>query len=150
MCNEISVLRKPVQIFVKIPPTMLGKPVRTIQVGKEVKFVAVNTSEEILVTAGSEIVAFDKSGKQLYSITNKQLRDPSGLAVKGSSIYVVDNRSNVLLKFDKTGKLLKSVGQRGSGKGEFRNPFGLTVVGDEVIVCDFFNSQLQVFTSDLV
>ena len=150
MCNEISVLIEPVQIFVKIPPTMLGKPVRTIQVGKEVKFVAVNSSEEILVTAGTEIVAFDKSGKQLYSITNKQLIDPRGLAVEGSSIYVVDCHRNILLKLDKTGKLLKSVGQGGHGKGEFRNPFDLTVVGDEVIVCDCFNNRLQVFTSDLV
>ena len=75
---------------------------------------------------------------------------PAGIAVDGSSIYVVDITNNTLLKFDKTGKLLKSVGQEGSGEGEFNNPLGVTVVGDEVIVCDISNHRLQVFTSDLV
>ena len=52
---------------------------------------------------------------------------------------------------DKTGKLLKLVGQKGRGEGEFDRPLGLTIiVGDKVIVCDCDNHRLQVFTSDLV
>ena len=64
--------------------------------------------------------------------------------------FVIDFNNTTLLKFDKTGNLLKSVGQKGSGKGEFIQPVGVTVVGDEVIICDSGNSRLQVFTSDLV
>ena len=37
----------------------------------------------------------------------------------GDNIYVTDYDNHCLLKFDKTGKLLKSVGQEGSGEGEF-------------------------------
>jgi DNA-binding beta-propeller fold protein YncE len=146
------VLREPVQVFVKIPPTMLGQPVRRIDVGKPTMFIAFNSSEEMVVTTvgGNEVLTFDKSGKKLRSFKNKQLIDPTGVAVDGPNVYVADFDDNALLKLDNTGKLLKSVGQNGSGEGEFSKPFGMTVVGDEVIVCDRDNHRLQVFTSDLV
>ena len=147
-CNGTSMLREPVQMFVKIQPTMLGKPVRTIHVGKEIYFITLNSSEEVLISADKEIVAFDKSGKKLCSIANEKLAEPQGVAVHESSIFVVDYGSHSLLKFDKTGKLLKSVGRR-VDPGEFSSPRGLTVVGDEVIMCDSVNHRLQVFTSDL-
>ena len=150
MYNDKPMLREPVQMFVKIPPTMLGKPVKRIDVGKGTKFVTFNSSEEMLVTAGNEVITFNRSGKKLCSFTHKKLTYPTGLAVHGPNIYVTDNTSNTLLKFDKTGKLLKSVGQKGSGKGEFDHPIGMSVVGDEVIVCDAGNCRLQVFTPDLV
>ena len=149
--NKTPVLGGPVQIFVNIPPNQLCKPVRSINVGVEVGFVAINSSEELLVTtAGGEIIAFDKSGKKLYSIKNEALTSPRGIAVDGDSIYVTNNGNHCLLKLDKMGKLLKSVGQKGSGEGEFNLPLGITVVGDQVFVCDFMNHRLQVFTSDLV
>ena len=152
MYDDKPVLREPVQVFVKIPLTTLGKTVRRIGVGKPTAFIAFNSSEEMVVTTiiGSEVLIFDKSGKKLRSFTNKELIDPTGLAVDGPNIYVTDISNNTLLKFDNTGKPLKSVGQEGSGKGEFDGPVGLTVVGDEVIVCDGNNDRLQVFTSDLV
>jgi DNA-binding beta-propeller fold protein YncE len=150
MYNDKPVLRNPVQVFVKIPPTMLGQPVRSFHVGGTVRYVSPSLSGEIVVAAGKEVVVFDQSGKELYSISNEKLIEPRGVAVSESSIFVVNSGSHSLFKFDKTGKLLISIGERRSGKGQFNNPYGLTVVGDEVIVCDGFNNQLQVFTSDLV
>jgi DNA-binding beta-propeller fold protein YncE len=131
---------------------MLGNPVRRIDVGKPTTFIAFNSSEEMVITIrGNDVVTFDRSGKKLHSFTNKQLLiKPAGVAVDGPNVYVTDIDKNILLKFDKSGKLLKSVGREGSGEGELSKPIGLTVVGDEVIVCDGGNSRLQVFTSDLV
>ena len=148
--NDAPVLKGPVQIFVKIPPTQLGKPIKSINVEDGVNFVAFNSSEDLLVTTYEEIIAFDKSGKMLYSIKNEALSVPRGIAVDGDNIYVTDYDNQCLLKFDKTGKLLKSVGQEESGEGEFYGPYGITVVGDQVFVCDYLNNRLQVFTSDLV
>ena len=150
--NDASVLKGPVQIFVKIPPTQLAKPVKSIDVGKKVYFVAFNSSEEFLVTTDKEIIAFDKSDINMYSFTNNALTCPNcnGIAVDRDTIYVTDDGSSCLLKFDKTGKLLKLVGQKGSGEGEFNTPFGITVVSDQIFVCDCHNNRLQVFTSDLV
>ena len=150
MYSEKPVLREPVQVFVKVPPTTLGKPVRKIDVQKPTRFVAFNSSKEMLVTAANEVITFDGNGKKLRSFTNEQLISPTGLAVDGSNIYVTDFGNNTLLKFDESGQLLKSVGQKESGKGEFNKPAGMTVVGDEVIVCDAGNHRLQVFTFDLV
>ena len=147
--NDAPVLKGPVQIFVKIPPTQLGKPVRSIDVEDGVNFVAFNSSEELLVTTAAEIVALDKSGKKLYSIENEALVAPIGIAVDEDNIYVTDTDYHCLLRLDKSGKLLKSVGQKGS-EVEFDTPYGITVVGDEVFVCDWLNDRLQVFTSDLV
>ena len=150
MCNDKPVLREPIQVFVKIPPAMLGSPVKRIDVRKSLNFIAFNSSEEMLVTAGREVIIFNKGGKKLHSITDRNLGSSTGIAVDGSNIYVADYNSNTLLKFDETGRLLKSIGQKGSGKGSFNNPTGLTVVNNEVIVCDSGNCRLQVFTSDLV
>ena len=150
--NDTPVLKGPVQIFVKIPPTQLGKPVRSIDVEEGVNFVAFNSSEELLVTTDKEILAFDKSGEKLYCIKNEALVKPRGIAVDGDNIYVIDYvvSNHCLLKFDKTGKLLKSGGQTRGGEGELIGPCGVTVVGDQVFVCDCLNNRLQVFTSDLV
>ena len=150
MYDNQPVLREPVEMFMKIPPTMLGEPVRSFHIEGNAKCISLNLSEEILVTVGKEIVVFDRSGKKLYSISNDKLTDPQGVAVSESGIFVADRGSHSLLKFDKTGKLLKSVGGEGRGKGQFQSPNGLTVVGDKVIVCDGGNHRLQVFTSDLV
>ena len=151
MYSNKPVLREPVQVFVKIPLTMLGTPVRRIDIEDRVtvRFIALNSSEEMLITAGDKIIISDRNGKKLHSFTNKKLRRAAGVAVDGRNIYVTDI-NGFLLKFDKTGTLLKSVGQKGSGEGEFDYPLGVTVVGDEVIVCDCNNNRLQVFTSDLL
>ena len=152
MYNETPVLKKPVKLFVTIPPGMLGKPVRNIDIRYtyEVKFLAVSPSEEVVVSAGRKIMLFDKNCKKLRSFTNRQMSGPAGLAVDGSNIFVADVTNSSLLKFDNIGKLLKSVGQRGIGEGEFKKPMGMTIVGDKVIVCDMESDRLQMFTSDLV
>ena len=109
-------------MFVKIPHAMLGKPVRRVGVRGNVRFITSTSSEEMLVTAGNKVITFDKSGKELHSFTNKQLIEPTGVAVDGPNIYVADMSNDTLLKFDKTGQLLKSIGQKGSGEGEFESP----------------------------
>ena len=148
--NEIPVLGGSVQLLVKLSPAQLGKPVRRIEVGKQPAFAAINSLEEVLVTSDDEVMVFDKSGKKLRSFTHTSM-DPWGVAVdQHNNVYVSDYDNCRLYKFDKSGKFLKSIGQKGSGEGEFIRPLGMTVVDDEVIVCDTGNHRLQVFTSDLV
>lgn len=48
--NGAPVLGTPVEMFVTISPTKLGKPIKSIDIGDKPKFVAINSSEEILVT----------------------------------------------------------------------------------------------------
>ena len=145
--NQVPVLGGSVQLFVKIFPARLGKPVRRIEVRGA--FAAINSLEEVLVTTGRDVMVFDKSGKNLRSFTHTNMHS-WGIAVDQHNVYVSDFKYNRIFKFDKTGKFLKSIGQKGSGEGELKTPGGVTVAGNEVIVCDTGNHRLQVFTLDLV
>ena len=51
--------------------------------------------------------------------------------------------------FSKDGVLMHSIGTRGSGDGQLRNPYGLTIDRfSNLVVCDHDNSRLQIFTTD--
>ena len=65
--NGAPVLGTPVEMFVTISPTKLGKPIKSIDIGDKPKFVAINSSEEILVTTKKGVIAFDKNGRQSYT-----------------------------------------------------------------------------------
>ena len=49
-----------------------------------------------------------------------------------------------------TGNFVKSFGKKGSGDGEFKNPVSVCITGDGrfIVVADFSNSRIQVFTMD--
>jgi hypothetical protein len=68
--------------------------------------------------------------------------DPQG------NIYVCDFQANHILKFDGTGKYLKSIGRQGQGPGEFNMPYHIAVTADRLFVYDMRNSRLSALTLD--
>jgi len=68
--------------------------------------------------------------------------DPQG------NIYVCDFQANHILKFDGTGKYLKSIGRQGQGPGEFNMPYRIAVTADRLFVYDVRNSRLSALTLD--
>jgi DNA-binding beta-propeller fold protein YncE len=83
----------------------------------------------------------------------KELVAPSGLAVDDTRgrLYVVDARRHVLVVYElATGRLLRTVGKRGAGPGEFNFPTAVAVGPDSrVYVSDTMNYRVQVFSPDL-
>src|SRR3989475_12793760 len=77
-----------------------------------------------------------------------EFNHPSGVAVDSSgNIYVADTNNDRIAVFDSSGKLLKSIGSKGSGPGEFNNPSG--VAGDSICniyVADTNNERIQRIT----
>jgi hypothetical protein len=74
-------------------------------------------------------------GEYLFS----EIRSPwATVAVdKQDRIYVLDVRERHVLVFDNTGKLLKTIGRRGQGPGEFQYPHKILISAqDEIIVED--------------
>ncbi len=143
----------PFTVLVKIPPTKLGKPVRVIRGIKYPKYMAFNSSEELIVTEhGGDVLVFDKKGEQIRSISKSKhgFGRIHGVAVdKEDNIYMSDWNKHCVYKFNKRGDLLKRFGRNGSGPKELDNPQGIAVAGDQVFVCDRLNNRVQVLTTEL-
>ena len=148
--NNQPIAGSPFPVYVKIPPTQLGRPVRVLGGLDSPYGVAVNSAEEVLVTEHKKIAVFDKKGKKLRAI--KMPKDDVDLSViaidEDDNIYVTDSGRHCLVKLNKVGEILKTVGTRGSDDSEFNYPRGVAVIGDRVFVCDRDNHRLQVFTKE--
>lgn len=122
---------------------------------------AIDAEGNILVADqwNNRVQKFTSSGHYLASscladAANVQgLKSPSGIAVNSinKKIYVTDhlNCRVVVLNFDLT--YCSSFGKKGSGKGQFLNPWDVACTQDgtgRLCVTDCLNNRVQVFTSE--
>ena len=71
------------------------------------------------------------------------------VVVKLEAIVVVDSGNNRLQLLAPDGAHLKTIGSKGSGPGQFNNPYGVAVDGDgNWLVADYGNHRLQLLTPD--
>ena len=114
--------------------------------------VALGPSGELLVAdAELGIVArLDARGATLPPFGRGLLKRPTGLAYDpiGGRIYVADTYAHDVKVFDAEGKLLATLGRRGSGPGEFNYPTHLAFARGELYVTDTLNSRIEVFRTD--
>ena len=136
-------------VFVSIPPTQLGKPVRVINTGGEKKpwDVVVNSVGEMIVIGSNQIDVFDKEGTRLKSVSGSDynIRHPRGVAIDSTDcVYLAQHKEHRIVKLSKDMKLLKTYSSK--------QPCylrGMAVVGDEVMVCDDRNNCIHVYTTEL-
>ncbi len=80
--------------------------------------------------------------------------EPAGVAMTGNAIFVADAGSASVLQFARDGALVRRIGRRGRGPGEFSAPGGMAVVGDSVlVVSDVGTGRISLFdarTGDLL
>ena len=129
-----QVAGSPFPVFVSIPPTQLGKPVKvwrnlTLPTG-----ITVNSVGEILVSEYyiGNIIKFNTEGNRRTLVEQNRVKDLSMIAVDDeNNIYCIEENSNRILRCDQNGGNIQvqevkhvKVGQR-----------GLAVVGEEVMVC---------------
>ena len=144
--NGTQIADNPFQVFVKIHPTQLDKPVRVVEGLKLPWGIALNSKQQLVVAESGKVTVFDREGKK--TITCEKLSRPMGVAMdKDDNIYVSDNNS--LLKFSKEGKLMNVVGRKGTQPGEFKELSMIKVINDKLYVCDRGNHRVQILNTEL-
>ena len=146
--NGQEVAGSPFPVFISIPPTQLGKPVRVIAgCSKNPRDVVVHSVGEMIVTCIDRIDVFDKEGTRLKSISGSDhnIRCPMGIAIDSTDcVYLAHYNEHRIVKLSKDMKVLKTYSSKQPSKF-----VGMAVVGDEVMVCDSKNDCIQVYTTEL-
>ena len=96
------------------------------------------------------VFVLDARGEPLAVIGRGQLQRPTGLArdARRGLLYVADTSAHDIKVFSDAGALLRVIGGRGPGDGEFNFPTHLAFVNDELYVTDTLNNRVQVFSAE--
>ena len=131
----------PFPVFVSIPPTQLGKPVK---VWCEIRYpsgVTANSEGDIIVTEFyGDIVKLDKDGKKHVLVEHSKciLQYLIAVAVDNEdNIYCADRQTNEIMRCNKNGGNVQ-VHEVKQVKGP--GHMGLAIVGDEVMLCEYNNT----------
>ena len=146
--NNQPIAGSPFPVFVNIPPTQLGKPVKVFSGLKFRPYgIAINSRQELVIAMqGGDIVFVDKAGNQIRCIKGSihGLKDLYGVVVDDEdSVYVADagRYSCGVYKFDNNGeKVVVS--------NVTTNPRGIALSGERVVVVAG-NKQLLYLSRDL-
>ena len=125
----------PFPVFVSVPPTQLGQPVKVWDDITKPRGITLNTAGEIIVTeCCGDVVVLDKEGRRLRSINHSehQFKYSPGVAVDSEdNIYFTDLWTNQIFKSNKNcTKVQEYKVQQVDGPGHY----GVAVVEDEVMV----------------
>jgi WD40 repeat protein len=92
----------------------------------------------------SELTFLNSFGSKGSS--NKQFRDPQGLALDyEGNLVVVDTYNHRLQIFKYSdGEYLRTIGSFGNGPGQFNELYNVIFDGENIIVCDSFNHRIQI------
>ncbi|XP_078573782.1 uncharacterized protein LOC144860462 [Branchiostoma floridae x Branchiostoma japonicum] len=114
--------------------------------------VAVQTDGSIVVNSGFEVMKFSPSGKLLHTFPlGEYCTNPYGLAVqRDGRVVVADPDKHSIFLFEADWTLVKQVGGKGWGDGQFHHPAFVCVdKEDNIIVADTDNCRVQVFDKNL-
>ena len=141
----------PFPVFVSVPPTQLGQPVKVWDGIANPRGITVNTAGEIIVTEyKGDVVVLDKEGRRLRSINHSEhhFQSLQGVAVDGEeNIYFTDLGTNQIFKSNKNcSKVQEYKVQQVKGPGHY----SVAVVGDEVMVTECGNGgRIMVYDREL-
>ena len=133
-----------------------SKPLLTIGGVSNPSGIAVNSRGTFAVAERSCISIFTSSGEKFstFRISSEpcQFWHPCGVVFDSAgNILVTDVLSHCIKRFTPEGKLLTTVGRKGSKKLEFSYPAGIGIShsNNKVYVCDPWNSRIQILNDDL-
>src|SRR5262249_3893944 len=103
----------------------IGSPIGTT-VTNDVVYVADGAKKKVRIfnTSGTQIRSFSSNGACVFS----NLRDVDADA--DGNIYIANYLNNNVLKMTSTGTCITSWGTKGTGNGQFMNPYGVRIATD--------------------
>ena len=127
-----QVAGSPFPVFVSIPPTQLGKPVKVWTNLTEPTGITVNSVGDILVSEESgNIIKFDTEGNRRTLVKQDIVNDLRNIAVDDEdNIYCIEETSNTILRCDQNGRNIQVIEVQHVEAGQG----GLAVVGKKVMV----------------
>jgi len=107
-------------------------------------------NKTVLVTDSRTGQVFSLSAENDHAtpfLLDTPLQQPTGIATinNGEYVYIVDTAQHKLLKFNGSGKLLKTIGQRGSKPAQFNFPTMITSNNNKLMITDTLNFRVQIF-----
>ena len=112
-----------------------------------------NTNLIYIAEQGCKRVSiFSETGEFLNTFTNQGMREPHGIAIHQDNVYVTDTKVHAVFQFkiDADMRFLAKLGSKGSGMGQFKFPYGLTVsTHGDVFVADSNNNRIQILDDSL-
>ena len=155
--GEQPIPASPLLVFVTIPPSMLGPdPIRTITGLKHPYAAVFDAHQQLLVTEsnGRKVRAFTREGEELgydkSPFAQLMVESPTGLGMdRDGYLYVASASNHTFTKYSRDGACIEEVGGQGTDLGELAHPCGVTVIKNEIYVCDRNNCRIQVFDQNL-
>ena len=131
-------------MFVKIHPTQLGKPVRTITGLNQPWGIAINSKQQLMVVevGGEKITIMERDGKRVQTIECDKFHGLRGVATGPDGATYVTDYAGCLFKFDEKGRHIKTV------QNELKRPLFLKIIHNQLYVSDRGSDLVKIFDTD--
>ena len=145
--NRHEISNSPFQFCAFSSPSDLGEPLLVIKGVKIPHGISINSNSEMIVTEwGGSVARITKNGKVLTRVKQPNFSHPTGVDVDiNDNVYITDSKSNWIFKFNKKLELVKKVKHTTVSA----SLHGVTVAGDEVMVCDKNSHTITVYDTNL-
>ena len=147
--KDKEIAGSPFRVYVKIPLTQLGQPVRKIGGLSCPWGIAINNKQQLVVAEGGfvfgdvKITIMERDGKKVQTIECAKFQGPRGVATgPDGAIYVTDIDVHCLFKFDTRGRLLKTV------RNELQKPYSVKIIQNRLYVVDRSNCPVKIYDMD--
>ena len=151
-----SIKGSPFNLYVSRDYSIIKNPLATYNEISRPYFIANSSNGYMFVTSYYKhcICVCYSTGKQKTTIGSYgtgpvQFNYPTGIAINGNTMYVVEECGNRIHKLTLEGQHLGTFGEKGSSKMQFSKPLAICIGPDgRIYVADNGNNRIQVFYRD--